>query len=124
MNYKILNQYNEDVNHLVAKVMRYVAVLIMCVGLATLLHIFIIDGVIMMYIIMCSLVCLFIPTILFDVLKINKAWAEYFVLGLVVLYIGLLYSMLSYHVVIMFLFPFILASLYNKRKYIIYVSAL
>lgn len=124
MDKDLIKKYNEDANHLVARVMRYVIILIFIVGLASSFKIFTIRRSIMEFIVLFSLICLLIPTLIFDVMKKSEPWAQYLVLGIVTLYSGLLYSFLSYHVVIIFIFPYLLASVYYKKNYFIFVSVL
>lgn len=66
-----------------------------------------------------------IPTILYDIMHIQRSrTARYFVLTLMVLMSGLPYTILSYHVIIMLVFPIVVACIYCDRGSVLYTSIL
>ena len=71
-----------------------------------------------------AIIILFFPTILYDFLKLEKKWTRYFLLTLLVFMAGLLYTILSYHVVIMLVFPVVVSCLYCDKACVIYTYAL
>lgn len=71
-----------------------------------------------------AMLILFVPTVLYDMVHTHSLIARYFVLTLVVLMSGLLYSILSYHVIIMLVFPIVVSCLYCDRPCVLYTSIL
>ena len=67
---------------------------------------------------------MFVPTILYNFLHIDSIAVRYTVLTLFVLMSGVLYSILSYHVIMMLVFPVVLSCLYCDLKSVIYTSSL
>ena len=67
-----------------------------------------------------AMVILFIPTVLHNMLKLQMKWIRYFLMTLLVLMSGLLYAILSYHVIIMLAFPVVVSCLYCDKKCVIY----
>ena len=122
MNNKILEIYNQYANHLVARILRYGIILMALVGIASDIKIFIIDVHVMRAIVLTTCIIYLIPTLLFNVLKIYKLWAELLVLSLIVLMSGIMYVFLSYHVVITFIIPVCMACLYNGKRYPIFTT--
>ncbi len=73
---------------------------------------------------LASAVVMFVPTVLYNFLHLNSIRVRYFVLTLVVLMSGFLYCILSYHVIIMLVFPVVISCLYCDLKSVIYTSVL
>ena len=65
-----------------------------------------------------------LPTLFYNILKIHSTKIRYFILAIVVIQSGLQYATLSYHTIIMLVFPLIMACLYNEKKYVIYTAIL
>ena len=65
-----------------------------------------------------------LPTLFYNILKIHSTKIRYFILAIVVIQSGLQYAALSYHTIIMLVFPLIMACLYNEKKYVIYTAIL
>ena len=65
-----------------------------------------------------------LPTLFYNILKIHSTRIRYFILAIVVIQSGLQYAALSYHTIIMLVFPLIMACLYNEKKYVIYTAIL
>ena len=65
-----------------------------------------------------------LPTLFYNILKIHSTKIRYFILAIVVIQSGLQYAALSYHTIIMLVFPLIMACLYNEKKYFIYTAIL
>lgn len=71
-----------------------------------------------------SIFIMFVPTVLYNFFHLDYIFVRYFVLTLVVIMSGLLYAILSYHVIIMLVFPTVIACLYCDVKSVIYASVL
>lgn len=66
----------------------------------------------------------FLPTLIYDILKCHSDKIRYLILGLAVLQSGLQYSTLSYHTILMLIFPLIMSCLYNKKKYVVFTTVI
>lgn len=71
-----------------------------------------------------SCVGLFVPTLIYDFLQVHDNWIRYFIMLVMVLQSGLLYVVLSYHVILMLIFPLLLSCLYNETRYVTYTTIL
>ena len=69
-------------------------------------------------------VILMTPTLFFEVLKKRSKKIRYMVLTLLVIMSGLMYSILSYHVIIMLVLPVVVSCLYCERANVIYTTVL
>ncbi|MGN1120031.1 MAG: HD-GYP domain-containing protein, partial [Oscillospiraceae bacterium] len=120
---KLLIEYQKDANKRLAVVCRIGMGILVTAMLLNLMHVFIIDDIIYP-ILTFSIVVLFIPTIMYDILQKDSKPVRYFVVTLVVLMSGLLYAFLSYHVIIMLVFPVVLTLIYCDRKLLWYTTLL
>ena len=71
-----------------------------------------------------SIIIMFVPTVLYNFLHLDSIFVRYMVITLIVFMSGLLYSILSYHVIIMLVFPTVISCLYCDVKSVIYASVL
>ncbi len=78
----------------------------------------------LMFVVGASIIIYMLPTLLYNVLGIHKGWVRYIILFLLVVLAGLEYAVLSYHVILMLSFPLVIACLYSRNRYVIYVSVL
>ena len=122
MDNKILQEHNEHANHLVARVLRYGILLMALIAIASNYNIFTIDVNVMRSIVLLTCTIYMIPTLLFDLLKINRLWVELLVLALIVFTSGIMYVCLSYHVVMVFVIPVCIACLYTGKRYLIFTT--
>lgn len=120
---QLVRDYDNDADRRMAGICRIMIVLMVVVMLLNRLHVFKISGKIYPTILV-AIAILFVPTILYDFLHIRAKAARYFVLTLVVLMSGLLYAILSYHVIIMLVFPVVVACLYCDRSSVLYTTIL
>lgn len=120
---KLVQEYQKDANKNLARVCRISMVLLAAVMLLNALHVFIIDDIIYPIMIF-SIVVMFIPTLMYDILKKDSKLIRYCMVTLVVLMSGLMYSFLSYHVVIMLVFPVVIALTYCDKKLVWYTALL
>lgn len=120
---KLVLEYKKDANKRLALVCRISMVLMAAVMLLNALGVFIISPVIYP-ILTFSIVVMFIPTIMYNILKKDSLPVRYFVVTLIVLMSGLLYAFLSYHVIIMLVFPVVISLIYCDKKMVWYTAAL
>ena len=71
-----------------------------------------------------SAVILLLPTLFYDILHLRSKFIRYVVLTLLVFMSGLMYSILSYHVIIMLILPVVVSCLYCERANVIYTTVL
>ena len=67
-----------------------------------------------------SIMDFFLPTLFSDILKLRSVRIRYVILTVIVLQSGLQYAALSYHTIMMLVFPVVIACLYNEKRYVIY----
>lgn len=121
--YRLLKDYSDDSDHRIAYICRSCIFLIFAVILLNVLHVFKISTALYPTLII-SAVILLLPTLFYDILHLRSKFIRYFVLTLLVLMSGLMYSILSYHVIIMLVFPVITSCLYCERSNVIYTALL
>ncbi len=120
---KMIVDYEKKANLTMAFICRVMMVLMILVIALNAAGVFIIDSTIYPTLII-SAVIMFVPTVLYNFLHLDSIAIRYFVLTLFVLMSGMLYSILSYHVVMMIVFPVVLACIYCDLKSVIYTSVL
>ena len=116
---RLMKDFAVDADRRVSAICRSIMVLMVVVMILNKVGVFIISDEIYPTLII-SMVILFVPTILHDILKLEVKWARYLLMTLLVLMSGLLYAILSYHVVIMIVFPVAVSCLYCDKKCVIY----
>ena len=120
---QLVNDFAHDADCRMSAICRIMMALMALVMLLNLLHVFKLSKALYPTILIAMAV-LFVPTILYDWIHLRSRAARYFVLTLVVLMSGLLYAILSYHVIIMLVFPVVVACLYCDRKSVLYTTIL
>lgn len=94
------------------------------VALLNVVGIFKIDPVPLYITVAISIIDFFLPTLFCNILKMQSVGLRYFILAIMVFQSGLQYAALSYHTIIMLVFPLVMSCLYNERKYVIYTAIL
>ncbi|MGN1206061.1 MAG: HD domain-containing phosphohydrolase [Eubacterium sp.] len=120
---QLVKEYDNDADCRMSAICRIMTILMALVMLLNKLHVFKISNMIYPTVTV-AIVILFVPTILYDILHVRSKRARYFVLTLVVLMSGLLYGILSYHVIIMLAFPAVVSCLYCDRSSVVYTTVL
>ncbi len=120
----IIKEYDEMADRRVAAACRINVSFMIIVGLLNVLGIFIIEMKMLMFVVAASIIIYMLPTLLYNILEIHKGWVRYIILFLLVVLAGLEYAVLSYHVILMLSFPLVIACLYSRNRYVIYVSVL
>lgn len=121
---KIIKEYRENADSRIAFVCRLMIGFMLLILILNVTGIFKIDPLPLTTTVVVSVINFFLPTLLYNILKINSKSIRYFILAILVFQSGLQYATLSYHTVIMLVFPLIMSCLYNEKKYVIYTSAL
>lgn len=120
---RLTDEYEYNANLKMAMICRINMGIFVIVMLLNYFHIFIIDSVIYP-VLLFSIGVMFLPTLFYNVFHLHSLIIRYFVLTLVVLMSGILYSFLSYHVIIMLVFPLLVSCLYCDKKSVWYTTIL
>ena len=103
-------------NRLFAKICLFAGFLTLFCLLLNELGIFVIDPVLMRIVCIASAILFFIPFIITFVVRSKGTWVKYFMVTDIPLIIIMLYSVLSYHVMILWVFPLVAAVLYFDKR--------
>ncbi len=120
---RLMKDFAVDADRRVSAICRSIMVLMVLVMVLNKVKVFKISSEIYPTLVV-AMVILFVPTILHDILKLEVKWARYLLMTLLVFMSGLLYAILSYHVIIMFTFPMVVSCLYCDKKCVIYTYLL
>ncbi|QAA32221.1 sensor histidine kinase [Clostridium manihotivorum] len=110
-----------ETNKTVSKAMRIVLYFSFIAGLFNLIHIFDVAQSVMIKMNVLLIIPLLLPTILVDMLKLNKPWIKYSILTCAVISTGICYTLLTFQTILMFVVPTILASMYFRKAQLIVV---
>lgn len=121
---KIIREYRETADKRLAFVCRLMIGFMLLVALLNVLGIFKIAPLPLYLTVAVSVFNFFLPTLFYNILKVRSTKLRYFILAILVFQSGLQYATLSYHTIIMLVFPLVMSCLYNERKYVIYTAIL
>lgn len=119
----IIREYEIEANKKLALICRIITLLLIVVGVLNFTGVFIISPVIYPVLGVSGVVML-LPTLFYKILHKHNLWIRYFVLTCMVLMSGMLYAFLSYHVIIMLVFPVVVSCLYCDKKSTLFTSVL
>lgn len=119
----LLEEFKRDVNKTMAAVCRIGAALMVVVIILNLTSVFVLDSRAYPVLVACVVVMLF-PTLYYDVLHKDSIAMRYVFLTMTVLMSGILYTMFSYHVVIMLIFPTVMSVLFCEKRDVIYTEVI
>lgn len=119
----LVRDYQWETNRSLAFICRVMVILIIAVGLLNYLHIFKISNSIYPALGIC-VVILMLPTFFYDILKWNYLIIRYSVMTMMVLMAGMLYAIVSYHVIIMLVFPLVVSTLYCDKNSVLFTSVI
>lgn len=119
----LILDFEKDSDRRISAICRALTVLNIVVILLNILHVFKISSALYPTLIV-SAVILLMPTLVYDILKLRSKFMRYLVLTLLVFMSGLMYSILSYHVIIMLILPVVVSCLYCERANVIYTTVL
>lgn len=120
----IVSEYSGKADKRVAFVCRLMIGFMVLVAILNIVGIFKIDPVAMYVTVSISIFNFFLPTLIYDILKFHSPKIRYIILGILVVQSGLQYSTLSYHTILMLIFPLIMSCLYNKKKYVVFTTVI
>ena len=113
---KLLSENEKSANRAASNVMRITAVMAVVVLLLDIFGIFAVDLPVMITAVSAAVVLLFIPTLLVNVLKKNGPAVKYVIVVCAVLFTMIMAVTLSYHAVLLYVYPIAIASLYFSAK--------
>lgn len=120
----ILLENEKQANRIVAKVMRITFAVFTLIYLLDVVEIFIVDIGIMTLAYIGGGILLFLPTLLVNVLKQEKRYIKYVNVICATLFVVLITITLTYHVVVIYVYPIAIASLYFSKKLNILATAM
>lgn len=121
---KIIKEYRENADKRLAFVCRLMIGFMLLVAVLNFLGVFKIAPIPLYTTVAVSILDFFLPTLLYNIFKIRSEGTRYIILAIMVFQSGLQYATLSYHTIIMLVFPLVLSCLYNEKKYVIYTAVL
>ena len=121
---QIIREYRKNADMRLAFVCRLMIGFMLLVALLNITGVFTIASLPLYLTTVISVFNFILPTLFYNILKIHSTKIRYFILAIVVIQSGLQYAALSYHTIIMLVFPLIMACLYNEKKYVIYTAIL
>ena len=114
--HKILIENEKQANHVAAKVMRITFLIFTFIYILDLIDIFVINLAIMTIAYIGSGILLLLPTLLIDVFKRNGTYIKYINVIVAAIFTTLLSITLTYHVVVIYVYPIAIASLYFSKQ--------
>lgn len=119
----LIVDFEKDSDKRISGICRAITGLILIVILLNVFHVFKISSALYPTLIVAAVI-LMTPTLFFEILKKRSKKIRYMVLTLLVMMSGLMYSILSYHVIIMLVLPVVVSCLYCERANVIYTTVL
>lgn len=119
----LIIDFEKDSDKRMSGICRAITGLLLIVILLNVFHVFKISSALYPTLIVAAVI-LMMPTLFFEILKKRSKKIRYIVLTLLVVMSGLMYSILSYHVIIMLVLPVVVSCLYCERANVIYTTVL
>ena len=119
----LILDFEKDSDLRISGICRAITGLILIVIMLNVFNVFNISSALYPTLIAASVI-LMTPTLFFEILKKRFKKIRYMVLTLLVIMSGLMYSILSYHVIIMLVLPVVVSCLYCERANVIYTTVL
>ena len=116
MKHKILIENEKQANLIVAKVMRITLLIFTFIYILNLIGVFVVNIKIMTIAYIGSAVLLLLPTLFVNMCKQNNSHIKYLNVIVAVVFTTLLSITLTYHVVVNYVYPIAIASLYFSKK--------
>jgi HD-GYP domain-containing protein (c-di-GMP phosphodiesterase class II) len=117
---KLLLENQRRADRTLVIVGQIVAILNAFIGFLNMIGVFVIESHLFSFAIILSMFISILPTILFVFLKKKGNWTVYLILTTYTIMVGLMYAVVSYHAIIMFVFPIVCSCLYSNQKWVIY----
>ena len=121
---ELLKENEISANKAAANVMRVTAAVFVLVLVLDILRIFTVEVSVMVAAFILGNVFLFIPTLIVNVLKVEKSWVKYIIVLCSIIFTMILTVTLAYHAVLLFVYPIAIASLYFSGKLNLFATIL
>ena len=112
----VLKENEKQANRIAAQVMRITVLLFTIAYILNLIGIFVVDNKIMTTAYFIGSGVLLIPTVLVNVYKMEQSFIKYITIGCSIIFIMIVTTTLSFHVVIAYVYAIAIASLYFSKK--------
>lgn len=117
---ELLQENEISANKAAAKVMRITVLLFAVVLILDVLGIFSVEIGVMSIAFVVGTILLLIPTLIVNVLKADGGWVKYVITLCAILFTTVLTIILSFHVILLFVYPIAISSLYFSKKFNIF----
>ncbi len=121
---ELLKENEISANKASANVMRITAAVFVLVLVLDILRIFTVEVGVMVAAFILGTVFLFIPTLIVNVLKVEKGWVKYIIVLCSIIFTMILTVTLAFHAVLLFVYPIAIASLYFSGKLNLFATIL
>lgn len=112
----MLRKNEKEANVIIAKVMRITFFIFILVYILNLIDIFVVDDTIMTIAFIGGSMFLLLPTVMTNLLKMDQGYLKYIYVVCAALFVMILSTTLSFHVVVIYVYPISIASLYFSKK--------
>jgi len=112
----ILKENEKQANKIVAKVMRLTFIIFTLVYIMDLVGIFIVDKGIMTFAYIGGSILLLLPTLIVNILKKEGSYIKYINVICATIFVMLMCTTLTFHVVVLYVYSIAIASLYFSKK--------
>lgn len=113
---ELLKENERGANRAAANVMRITVAVFVVVLVLDIVGIFAVEISTMVAAFIIGTILLFIPTLIVNVLKIEKGWVKYVIVLCAVVFTVILTVILAYHAVLLFVYPIAIAALYFSTR--------
>ncbi len=113
---EILKNNEQSANFAAAKVMRITCFIYLLVFILNVLGIFIIPMTVMTVSFILAIILLFMPTVLLKTTKSENPKIKYIIISCAVLFTVVANALLSWHTILLFIYPIAIASLYFSKR--------
>jgi HD-GYP domain-containing protein (c-di-GMP phosphodiesterase class II) len=121
---KILIENEKDANFVVARVMRITFIFFTVLFLLNVIGVFVVNKTVMTIAYIFGSLLLFLPTILLKICKEKYVFIKIVNVCVAVILMSLLSATLNYHVIVFFVFPIVISSLYFSKRLNIFATVL
>ncbi|MBQ9764879.1 MAG: hypothetical protein IJW18_01620 [Lachnospiraceae bacterium] len=112
----MLRKNEKEASSIVAKVMLITFIIFILVYILNLVDVFIVEDSIMTIAFVSGSIFLLLPTLITNILKVQKDFLKYLYVICAVIFVTLLSTTLTFHVVVIYVYPIAIASLYFSKK--------
>lgn len=120
---ELLKKNEAAVNRLASRVSRIELYIMILIGILCKYYVMYVPGFTLGRMLTLILVPLLLPTLIVDVLRVKKPWVKYAVLTCSVIASGLCYAAFTFQLMLILLFPTVVAALYYNKRVMIIICA-